>query len=232
MLESAQIIMDKGLEDLGRFYSVYRAVVVDNQDPESLNRLKVAVPTVQGGIVLWAFSRNQHGSINSGFKHLAPKVGDIVYVTFEFGDPSKPLWEYHGWGKDQIPDILDNPNTMGFVTPNGNRVWLDDDNGTLTVYTEGDINVISKGSVGVKASREIFLNSNSKIVANGGENLGVIKIAELTEKLNKLVQEVNLLRETYNKHVHPSNGATTPAMVQKPISKFEASDYEDTKFVH
>ncbi len=37
-------------------------------------------------------------SINNGFKYLAPKVGDIVFVTFEFGDPTKPLWEYHGWG--------------------------------------------------------------------------------------------------------------------------------------
>lgn len=55
---------------------------------------------------------------------MAPKNGDIVYITFEYGDPSKPLWEYHGWAQNQIPDILDDPDTMGIVTPNGNRIWL------------------------------------------------------------------------------------------------------------
>lgn len=27
-------------------------------------------------------------------------------------------------GSNQIPDILDDPDTMGIVTPNGNRIWL------------------------------------------------------------------------------------------------------------
>ena len=116
--ETAKIITDEGLEGLGRYYSVYRGIVIDNDDVEKhMNRVKVCVPEVMGGVFAWAYPKGQHGSISSGFKFLAPKVGDTVFVTFEFGDPTKPLWEYHGWGMSQIPQPLDGPNKMGIVTP-------------------------------------------------------------------------------------------------------------------
>ena len=132
--ESAKTITEQGLESLGRYYSVYRAMVVNNTDPDHMNRIKVAIPEVMGGIVLWAYSKGQHGSTGSGFKMMAPKNGDIVYITFEYGDPSKPLREYPGWAQIQIPDILDDPDTMGIVKPNVNRIWLNDKDGSLKMY--------------------------------------------------------------------------------------------------
>ena len=78
--ESAKTITEQGLESLGRYYSVYRAMVVNNTDPDHMNRIKVAIPEVMGGIVLWAYSKGQHGSTGSGFKMMAPKNGDIVYI--------------------------------------------------------------------------------------------------------------------------------------------------------
>jgi len=50
--ESAKTITEQGLESLGRYYSVYRAMVVNNTDPDHMNRIKVAIPEVMGGIVL------------------------------------------------------------------------------------------------------------------------------------------------------------------------------------
>ncbi len=40
--ESAKTITEQGLESLGRYYSVYRAMVVNNTDPDHMNRIKVA----------------------------------------------------------------------------------------------------------------------------------------------------------------------------------------------
>ena len=115
--ETAKIITDEGLEGLGRYYSVYRGIVVDNNDVEkNMNRIKVCVPEVMGGVFAWAYPKGQHGSLSSGFKYLAPKVGDMVFITFEFGDPTKPLWEYHGWGMNQIPQPLNGPNKIGIIT--------------------------------------------------------------------------------------------------------------------
>ena len=49
--ETAKIITDEGLEGLGRYYSVYRGIVVDNNDVEkNMNRIKVCVPEVMGGV--------------------------------------------------------------------------------------------------------------------------------------------------------------------------------------
>ena len=36
--ESAKTITEQGLESLGRYYSVYRAMVVNNTDPDHMNR--------------------------------------------------------------------------------------------------------------------------------------------------------------------------------------------------
>lgn len=79
--ETAKIITEEGLEGLGRYYSVYRGIVVDNEDTEkNMNRVKVCIPEVMGGTFAWALPKGQHGSISTGFKFLAPKIGDIVLL--------------------------------------------------------------------------------------------------------------------------------------------------------
>lgn len=168
-------------------------MVVNNTDPDHMNRIKVAIPEVMGGIVLWAYSKGQHGSTGSGFKMMAPKNGDIVYITFEYGDPSKPLWEYHGWAQNQIPDILDDPDTMGIVTPNGNRIWLNDKDGSLKMYLYGSATIYAEGPVSINSKAQAYVNA-SKVIVNQGNNDGIININELTQKLNQLVSEIESLK--------------------------------------
>ena len=92
MYSTAKLITEDGLEGLGRYYSVYRGIVVDNDDQEKhMNRIKVCCPEVMNGIISWAYPKGQHGSINNGFKFLAPKVGDIVFVTHRGSPPFRFL---------------------------------------------------------------------------------------------------------------------------------------------
>ena len=214
----------KGIEAFGRFYSHYRGVVVNNQDPENMNRLEIVIPSVQGGIIIWALPFAQHGGLKTGFKYLAPEIGDTVWVMFEFGNPSKPIWTYCGWSDDQIPDELNSPNKMGFVTPNGNRVLLDELDGELLVEVEGNI--------------QIKANNNSVITFNDGNNDGLININQLTQKINKLVTELENLRAQFNTHVHPgvtsgtSVSGPTTQQVTSPFSQFNKTDYEDKNCTH
>ena len=53
--ESAKTITEQGLESLGRYYPVYRAMVVNNTVPDHMNRIKVAIPGEMGEIVLWTY---------------------------------------------------------------------------------------------------------------------------------------------------------------------------------
>jgi len=75
--------------DKPRFFGIYRGIVKNNNDPLNSNRLQVSVPQITGTESLdWAepclppFS----GTIS------IPLVGDRVWVSFESGDTSYPVW--------------------------------------------------------------------------------------------------------------------------------------------
>lgn len=236
--ETANKIVNEGLESLRRYYSVYRGIVVDNDDQEKeCNRIKVCVPEVMGGVSAWAYPRGQHGSQHDGFKFLPPKIGDIVFVTFEFGDPTKPLWEFHGWGIQQIPPVLMGPNRMGLVTPEGNQIVIEDDNGNLNIKFNGQITVLSANAI-VKADQDIIIQAGDSIIMNQGQHQGIVNIIEMTAKLNQLVSELEVLRNLFNSHVHsgvttgPGASGPTPTQASQPFSQFVQNDYEDTKVIH
>lgn len=66
-------------------FGVYRAVVKANLDPEGRRRLRVEVP---GALTdeTWATP----GVPGAG--DAVPTIGSTVWVTFDRGDPSTPLW--------------------------------------------------------------------------------------------------------------------------------------------
>lgn len=233
------IIVNQGIEAFGRYYSKYRGIVVDNDDPYSMNRLKVAVPDIHGGIIDWALPVNQEGSMDSGMKYLTPKVKDIVWVSFENGNPSKPLWEYCGWGLRECPEELAKPNTLGLVTPNGNKILLDEDNGQLTIHVSGDVLVVSEsGDLQLTTKKgSIILDASEGIFGHDGEKGGLINIDDLTDKLNNLQQELEKLRSTFNTHTHISSNpgslsSPTSKQATSPFSRFNKKEYEDTTFLH
>lgn len=235
---TSDVIVNQGIEAFGRYYSRYRGIVVDNNDPYSMNRLKVAIPDIHGGIILWAEPVGQQGSVDSGFKYLTPKIKDLVWVSFECGNPSKPLWEYLGWGLDEIPKELAKPNSLGLVTPNGNKVLLDEDDGQLIISVNGSILFHSiNGDIQLTSKGSIFLDAQEGVFIHDGENGGVVNVDKLTEKLNQLQQELETLRNTFNSHIHTcaqpgSPTSITTNQVIKPFSEFKKGDYEDTTFLH
>jgi hypothetical protein len=72
-------------------YGKFRAVVVDNLDPEQRGRIKVLVPDVSPDYDLWAVPSWPPGSTPD--EHQAPDVGADVWVEFEHGDVNYPIWD-------------------------------------------------------------------------------------------------------------------------------------------
>jgi uncharacterized protein involved in type VI secretion and phage assembly len=66
---------------------IYRATVLNNQDPEQRGRVQVMVPAIAGQGSGWAA-----GCFPPGGPSAAPRVGDMVWVMFENGDPAWPVW--------------------------------------------------------------------------------------------------------------------------------------------
>lgn len=131
-------------------------------------------------------------------------------------------------GELEVPDVLLTPADEGasgklVITPKqGSMVTVADLSG-------GDLRhlaVVHWGEV-----EKITLTADS-IELNGGNLGGMVKIEELTQKLNALVN-------AFNNHTHQvaTTGTAaaqsgTAAPVMSPAQTFNASDYEDDKIKH
>jgi len=92
------------------------------------------------------------------------------------------------------------------------------------------------------AIENITIDANTLIKLNDGSFEGLIKIVELTEKLNKLKDEVNSLVTKFNNHIHittatigatPTPGTIAPTTTKATnVSEFKKPDYENTKIKH
>lgn len=177
------IIQKFGVEHLGRYYSIYRGMVIDDQDPLHLSRLKVYIPTIQRGLEIWALPKGIYGSLGSGIRGFIPKVGEVVYITFEMGDPLKPYWEYHSWAQGEVPKDFEDNDTMGIVTLNGTKILLSEKSGTLTIQVQNNINI------------KVINQDGGKITFNDGE-VGLPESTKIVERLNLIEKAITSLQNT------------------------------------
>lgn len=95
-----------------RFYGKYRGIVMNNQDPKMLGRLKVKVPSVLGDDVVtgWATPCSPYGgAADQGFLFI-PDLKAGVWVEFEEGDLEFPIWAGTFWSKPNSESELPKPN--------------------------------------------------------------------------------------------------------------------------
>jgi uncharacterized protein involved in type VI secretion and phage assembly len=86
-----------------RYFGKYRGVVTDNADPTSRGRLKVKVAAVLGDLEVWAMPCVPYAGNGVGFYSL-PEPDTGVWVEFEAGDPSYPIWTGCFWADGELPD--------------------------------------------------------------------------------------------------------------------------------
>lgn len=129
LIRIIQQLIYHGLESFGKYYSIYRGYVANVDDPENMGRLQILVPEIYGSQLYehWAFPRNMYGGKGYGSKVL-PEKGDVVWVTFEGGNPEVPIWEHGYFGKDEIDeaDFKREKDCYWFQTPKGNLVQIYD----------------------------------------------------------------------------------------------------------
>jgi Uncharacterized protein conserved in bacteria len=85
------------------YFGKYRGTVSDNSDPTNRGRLKVRVPAVLDTVESWAMPCVPYAGKSVGFYSL-PEPGTGVWVEFEGGDPSFPIWSGCFWGDNELPD--------------------------------------------------------------------------------------------------------------------------------
>lgn len=153
-----------GLEKFGRYYSKYRAFVVDNDDPEKQGRLRLVIPGIADNPMdYWAWGTGQFSGTGFGCQVLPPK-GATVWVEFELGDPNRPIWSHGHFAKaDKIPKELQDPHIFWFKTPNGHILYLNDKTGELGITNKnGDGITSTDKGISAKTKNKIYLGDKEK----------------------------------------------------------------------
>jgi hypothetical protein len=104
-----------------QFYGKYRGTVLDNVDPDQRGRLLVNVPDVLGAIPSsWAEPCVPLAGPTGPPMgvYFVPPIGAGVWVEFEHGDPTLPIWAGCRWGsQSDVPSAaaLGNPADPNLV---------------------------------------------------------------------------------------------------------------------
>ncbi len=113
-----------------RFFGKYRGVVVDVE--VATMRVKATVPAVLGlQSSGWARPCVPFAGPNMGFAFL-PDVGSGVWIEFEGGDVSLPIWVGGYWHDGEQPTDA-TTSVRAIVTKAGQKVLIDVDGGKVTV---------------------------------------------------------------------------------------------------
>ena len=114
----------------------------------------------------------------------------MVFVSFEFGEGSKGVWEQDGWGMSEIGEGVDGGNKMGIVSGEGKLIVIDDDKGEVNLDLNGGVNVGWEKEIVINGDGDIKICCGDWVIVNSGENGGVMNIFELREKLKERIKEV------------------------------------------
>ena len=164
-----------------RFFGKYRGIVVDNEDTTSRGRLKVRVPAVSGNQEMWAMPCVPYAGEGVGF-YTIPANGTGVWVEFESGDPSYPIWTGCFWAQNQLPDennadikILKTAKATLRIDDAQDEIIIENSSGSkitigneITIESGGAKHTIgSSGIVSEKSSAKTELNDVTFKVNNG-----------------------------------------------------------------
>lgn len=145
-----------------RFYGKYRGVVTDVD--ASTMRIKASVPSVlPNGGTGWAMPCVPYAGPQVGVIML-PEVGSGVWIEFEGGDVSFPVWVGMYWHSGEIPSEAS--ATVKSIITSAGSIALDDDAGSITL-TDAQQNTVVLDSDGVTST------SGSSSVAIGASGVDV-----------------------------------------------------------
>jgi uncharacterized protein involved in type VI secretion and phage assembly len=149
-----------------RFYGKYRGSITE-VDEDTL-RIKARVPAVLGDAASgWCQPCVPYAGKNVGFLFI-PEPGDFVWIEFEAGDPSYPIWSGCGWRADEKPTDA-TPEVKVIVTKSQHKMLFDDDGETITI-TDPNNNKVTMDSSGISLERDgkKVVVSDSEVNINDG----------------------------------------------------------------
>jgi len=133
--EANDVLVDVSRQVASKCYGKYRGFVTDNSDSEKRGRVKLRVPSVLGTAETdWALPCFPFGGAADHGFFMVPEVGAQVWVEFEEGDPSLPIWTGTFWQQSSdVPSEVtaqNRPSTRLIKTVSGHLFQFDDQSGS------------------------------------------------------------------------------------------------------
>jgi hypothetical protein len=205
-----------------RFFGKYRGLVLNNQDPSNLGRLQASVPEVLGEIPTgWALPAAPYAGTGSGLFTI-PLVGAGVWIEFEAGDVSRPIWSGAWWATAEVPmnekGVPARPTTKILRSDFGLLIALDDTAQTITLSDGVGLNLMTikvlEGTIEVHSAVRVVLEAPLIQHGQGAAHPAVFGDLLLTY-LNQLVT-------MFNVHLHPGELAAgmIPVTPAPPVPPF------------
>ncbi len=200
------------------YFGKYRGVVIDNNDPLNRGRIKVNVPGVLGNMESWAMPCLPYTGNGVG-SYVMPEAGSGVWVEFEAGDVSFPIWSGGFWADTELPQNEEgttaSPWLKIFRTAGGIMATFDDLRKIITLSDQNGRNMLSidveRGCIRINADTSVILEAPQIELAENSTHPLVFG----DDLLNYLSQLVIL----FNTHVHPggATGGTIPGAPTLPV---------------
>ena len=198
--QTATAVTDRQVD---RFYGKYRGLVAHNDDPLKRGRLRATVPEVLGDVTTgWALPCAPYAGPGAGFFALPPR-GAGVWIEFEAGDVSRPIWSGGWWAAGEVP--MDQKQTPSMPTRKilrselGLMVSLDDSTQTISISDALGLNLMSvkvlEGTVEIKSAARVVLEA--PLIQHGQA------AAHPAVYGDQLLAYLNQLVTIFNTHVHP-----------------------------
>lgn len=190
-----------------RYFGKYRGIVTENSDPKNLGRIKARVPEVLSDVETgFALPCTPYAGDGAGM-FAVPPAGAGVWIEFEAGDVSRPIWTGCWWGDGQLPKdnkgTAATPPQKALRSEQGLMVTMNDDDQTIVVSDENGSNMleikVQQGLIIIRGSVKAVVEAPQIELVEGATH-SVVFGDQLLQYLNQIVQ-------MYQTHTHPGQVA-------------------------
>ena len=154
-----------------RFYGKYRGLVATNVDQLGQGRITAIVPEVLGVTPsTFALPCTPYAGVQAGL-FTVPMVGSGVWIEFEAGDVTRPIWSGCWWGSAEVP-LNESGDAATFVnkvlrTDTGLMLAFNDATQTITMTDKTGLNVISMALGRINVTGKAVVTLEAPLIKHG-----------------------------------------------------------------